>query len=154
MSARPSDPGSFTPTCGGRLPRAFTLVELIIVIGIVLILIGLALPSLGRTREMTKELRDLSQLRNASTLVVQYTTDQAGVFPVASDLPIEAAQRWFQPLIDTGLLSRYEDLGRSIWGPDNLAYALTQTAVMRPEFFESANLIPEAEQRTAAVRIS
>ena len=67
--------------CCGR--PAFTLVELLVVIGIIAILIGILLPSLSRARESSNRLKCLSNLRQLATAYVMYVDEHAGQLPVA-----------------------------------------------------------------------
>ena len=66
------------PHHGGR---AFTLVELLVVIGIVAALVALVLPAAGRAREQARSVACLSNLRQMATAALAYTADHNGQFP-------------------------------------------------------------------------
>ena len=65
--------------------HAFTLVELLVVIGIIALLIGILLPVLGRAREAGRSVSCLSSLRQLNTTVLLYTNDFNGAIPYAWD---------------------------------------------------------------------
>jgi prepilin-type processing-associated H-X9-DG protein/prepilin-type N-terminal cleavage/methylation domain-containing protein len=63
--------------------RAFTLVELLVVIGIVALLMGLLLPALSEAREQARTVKCLSNLRQLAVAATRYCADNGGSYPAA-----------------------------------------------------------------------
>src|SRR5688500_7879807 len=63
--------------------KAFTLVELLVVIGIIALLISILLPSLNRARENANWLKCLSNLRQCGQAFMMYCNNNKGRFPQA-----------------------------------------------------------------------
>jgi prepilin-type N-terminal cleavage/methylation domain-containing protein/prepilin-type processing-associated H-X9-DG protein len=68
--------------------RGFTLVELLVAVGIIGLLIGILMPALKRAKEQADQVKCMSQVRQLVTAMAMYTTDNRGAFfypPAAAD---------------------------------------------------------------------
>jgi prepilin-type N-terminal cleavage/methylation domain-containing protein/prepilin-type processing-associated H-X9-DG protein len=65
--------------------RAFTLIELLIVIAIISLLVAITVPSLARARSRAKTVQCLSNLRQLAIATRTYITAFDGSYPIAQD---------------------------------------------------------------------
>lgn len=75
----------FTATCRSR--AAFTLVELLVVIGIIALLIAMLLPGLSRARDQANAIKCLANLRQIGAAVVEYSAEHNGLIVPSYNLP-------------------------------------------------------------------
>src|SRR4051794_4317555 len=62
-------------------PRGFTLVELLIVIGIIAVLIAILLPALNKARDSARTLAGLSNMRQIGVGMAMYSMNSSGYLP-------------------------------------------------------------------------
>jgi len=66
-----------------RVPApAFTLVELLVVIGIIAVLVGILLPTLGRARENANQVKCMANLRQLGQALTIYIGENKGSLPI------------------------------------------------------------------------
>jgi hypothetical protein len=79
-------------TSSGRTPgrAAFTLIELLIVLGIIVLLIGLLMPQIARTRWEAQSIQCASNIRQICLALTQYANTYQGRLP-----PSDGYDRWY-----------------------------------------------------------
>ncbi|HEX4052669.1 MAG TPA: type II secretion system protein [Tepidisphaeraceae bacterium] len=91
-------------------PRGFTLVELLVVIGIIALLVGILLPALNRARDQANTTLCLSNLRQIGMAIVNYAAENQGSLVPgrydASTYPASGAEleNWATILVNSGYL--------------------------------------------------
>ncbi|MDB5331068.1 MAG: hypothetical protein JWP03_2219, partial [Phycisphaerales bacterium] len=72
----------------------FTLVELLVVIGIIALLISILLPALNRARESAKQVQCLSNIRQLGMAVLLYTNEHRQLMPGGAEGPPQMLWDW------------------------------------------------------------
>jgi len=125
--ASPANPGSRTPR------RGFTLIELLVVIMIIVLLVSLGVPAIGRVRQQAKKLECSNKLRNL-TLALMMQVDQEDRYPAAGYFGRKGGQRgWvvdLLPFIDQSSLYYNWDIEKSLTHPHNLLVSETHIPLL------------------------
>ena len=76
---------------------AFTMVELMIVVGVIAVIVGIAIPSWMRTRETAQATALINEIRNNVDAFQTYASEQNGVPPTAPFQQIPAGMGPYMP---------------------------------------------------------
>jgi prepilin-type processing-associated H-X9-DG protein len=86
-----------------RIPRtsiAFSLVELLVVLGIIALLLSLLFPALNKARAEAKYIACQSNLRTIGQAMIIYANNYSGwMFPPDAGIIVPLSQRWFVPVL-------------------------------------------------------
>src|SRR5687768_16651704 len=88
----PRNTSNIAPRSASR--SGFTLVELLVVVGIIALLVGILMPTLNRAREHSRQLKCLSNVRQISMAFVMYTNNNKGRFPFRAPINTPSSEDW------------------------------------------------------------
>ena len=142
--------------------RAFSIIELVVVIGIIMILIGLTVPTLAGTRSVSHNAVLASNMRQIGQLTSMYCDARDGVFPVADERPdlwpagmsIEEAGEagvgasWPSAFISAGDATQQE-VDQLLYGTGEIFWSATM--YVHPSRLDPDNLLPWESLTTSAV---
>ncbi len=100
--------------------RGFTLVELLVVIGIIALLISILLPALSKGRKSAMKVKCMNNLRSAGQLFFVYASQNKGFLPCGVDPKIGAQSGWIWdiPIKTRDLIVSTGGLRRMLYCPE------------------------------------
>jgi len=136
--------------------RGFTLIEALIVVAIIMILAGLSLPALSRSRDTAQLTRQAIRARDNCTLITLYADSNAERYPIGDSRPISAALYWWKPLIEAGLLETSDEADPE-WASrhdGSPRYAMSWAMAYDANLMTLDTVVPYRDARTSPVRQS
>jgi prepilin-type N-terminal cleavage/methylation domain-containing protein len=98
----------------GHARRGFTLVELLVVIGIIALLVGILLPTLNKAREQARRTACLANLRSLGQLITMYANQSKGQIPIGvstSTTTVSYTSNYFLARKESATTVRFVALG-------------------------------------------
>lgn len=83
--------------------RAFSLVEVVVTLGVLMVLVSFVLPTIRGAKDAAGLTRDSASLKQCAALVAMYASVSNDRYPVGGSNPIAHADSWYRPLIAAGL---------------------------------------------------
>lgn len=140
-----------------RREKGFSLIELIVCIGIILILLGLFMPTLGRSVATAKQTRTSAAANQIAALLALYCSDHHEYYPFSSSATtsFDASLQFPAVLVAAGYISSERDLDPEGWTrigqPD---IPISEALYCKPEMLSPGTSLPQSRRVPAGVRVS
>ena len=160
-----------TPPCHASAPRnrAFTLLEVIVAIGIVAILFSILVPILGGARGEAQLVGQSAAMRSLTQTIYAYASDWDDVYPMADTRPAyivpssgpgllpepevdpsTVGRKWHEAIVDAGIATTSELEDRSSY--NILNSVLSKTLMHAPSLFVPGSVLPYHERVVVPIR--
>lgn len=160
VAGHPSHPVHRGATVRGNAQSGFTLAELIVSIGIIMVLIGLLMPTLANSYSQAKLTRDMSLVRQHAAAIHMYAADFGETYPYAGiKLPFHCARNWSGPMIEGGYFNSYVEVEPehdfdAAGGLRYDSYVMSMAMVFDANLMQPGQVPIRDDQQSIAIRTS
>jgi type II secretory pathway pseudopilin PulG len=133
----------------------FTVIEVLVVLGVLMILTALLLPALRKSTKAANETGALTKMRDHAQLIYAYAGQYDGYSPVYIKHPWSNAQFWDGALRQAGMIGSNEET-RVKWFDDDAPLHVYMTAVlsMSHQTLREGSTPPSDQQVFVPIRLS
>lgn len=147
---------------GRQQSHAFTIIELMIVIAIIMVLMGILVPTMGKVRAGAKATSRLAGVKQSTVLILAYISDYRDTFPILypGGNPLAETREFYKALINSGAISNKQELDPVGWkemkarGFDEIDLVYSMCLVYDPEFMVRGLTLPGDERKSRPVRMA
>lgn len=132
--------------------RGVTIIEVLVVMGILLILAALALPTIASTRRRAIDAKWLAMSSQNAKLIIMYTQEWKDAFPFVKGDSVSAALSWHKPLLKASFVEKQSQLDGSKSGWTN--FMMNQAMVYDAIFMQPSVVLPQRERIASAQRMA
>jgi prepilin-type N-terminal cleavage/methylation domain-containing protein len=128
--------------------RGFTIIELLVSLGIVAVVVSLIVTGLARTRKTAGMTKDLALIRQNGAATLMYTGDFKDTFPILGRSAYDVMHWWYECLLATGHVASRQAVDPHYKEPpvhDRSRFQFTMTTSIAQQYFtpEGALRLPD-----------
>lgn len=131
---------------------AFTIVELMVVLGLFALLVSLILPALAGSLESARLTRELATVRNNAQLIASFCNGHQGAYPMADPNAGLATARWYRPLVENGYFTNETDADPTGAKYDAMTIVLSLCMVYDPAYMRQGWTVPLDQAKSVVVK--
>jgi len=130
--------------------RGFTLIELVVVVGVGMIVLGLALPSLARAKQLGVASRMSLTVRSNAQMLVVYGSAHRDSFPAYGRVATEGMMDWMHAMVAGGVMESVHESD-----PDGYAkLGIGRVGLSGAALYESSRMVPGMAQHANEAKIA
>ncbi len=123
-----------------RLQRAFTLVELLVVIGIIALLISILMPALSKAKEQAARTKCMANHKNIMAGIIAYANDEKDAAPYCNWLGQDSLWGHAGWLYDPSVLG-FAAPDMNTWNTPAKAYAGVMTGILCGKYIKNPSIM-------------
>lgn len=135
--------------------RAFSMIEMVVSIGVVLVISGVLLPTLRASRESAILVRSMVQARSNASLISNYCADNRDAIPYWNDLAVMVAMDFGVLLQQAGYVAALRETDPDGFDKYGFSrFSMSTAIVADPRYFQPGFTVRTSQLPAASTRLS